>query len=598
MVLISSISKFTLFLLSLGACSGPQLTSEKEELPAPVVSEKVKKLPAFGPQSPPDSGGMQDRTKAYGLEGERGTHFYAVDLTRNSYTDLVVLPDHHSVPVFYFYNPEKKKFIKQEPGILPTGLRASFLAFNDFNRDGIVDMMTATLNQKTALNPRPLEIYRGEWKDGRVVFQQRVKQFEYSEDPISTLVFLDFNLDGELDFFQGNWFKTRALESPRPQHDRFYLGGDRFEFQEKSEILKAETQYDDDYKFFPNAKPTFSATLCDVDLNGYPDVLTSSSEGEADKMWLNLWNDNFNRRILEDYAEEAGYDQDQIGALVSRGGGHGLFSSCADYNNNGLIDIFKSELTHSYEAQERDRSSILTGKRFEFPPQFIRTPYEFERLESRWTHAAKRGRFVDLNFDGLLDLLVDNSGFPPYTRLMLFQQNSDHSFQDQAKALGLDLMNPSGSIIVDLNKDGRADIITGQVSIREERIKSRIYVFENQIPYEGRRILRVFPKGTRSHPEALGARLILTTDERQQQRFVKTTLGGTPSQHEAGVFFGLKKGEKVESLRVVWPYEESKQKPLEVEYDLSGLKFNQFLEVSVCEDGRRLKGREASCLPH
>lgn len=595
--MISSIFKLSIVFL-LGSCSTQKSSPPQLERPeAREETKAVEEQPVFGPRSASVSNGMQDKTLEYGLEAELGTHFYAVDLNRDSYTDLAVLPDHHSVPVFYIYHPQKKKFIKQEPGILPGGIRASFLAFYDFDRDGTVDILTATLNQKTALNPRPLEIYRGEWKEDRVVFHQRVQRFEYGDDPVSSLVLLDFNLDGELDIFQANWFNTSSAKGPRAIHDRFLQGQGNFKFDERTELLRSEAQYDEDYKIFPHARPTFSASFCDVDLNGYPDILTSSSEGEPDKMWLNIWSEDFKRRIFEDYAEESGYDQDMIGELVSRGGGHGLVSTCADYNNNGFIDILKSELSHSYEPEQRDRSSILTGKGLMFPPQFIRTPYEFERFDGRWSHAAKRARFVDLNFDGLLDILADNSSFPPYTRLMLFLQNSDHSFQDQAEKLGLDLMNPSGSIVVDINKDGRPDIITGQVAIREARIEPRIYVFENQIPYEGRRILRIFPKGTRSHPQALGARLILTTSERQQQRFVNTTLGPTPSQHEAGTFFGLQKGEELETLRVVWPFEESEQEPLQVEYDLSGLKFKKFLELTICEDGSSHNGRQASCLP-
>jgi hypothetical protein len=597
MVLISSIYKCFVFLVLIELVGCATKTP-----PPPVLNEEAKEenkpqvTPEFGPQSV-QIPSFKDKTKSYGLEGEQGTHFYAVDLNQDGFTDLVVLPDHYSVPVFYLYHPEQEKFVRQPAGIfLPSEVRASFLSFYDFDRDGHLDLMSATLNQKTEINPRPLEIYSGDWNGQHLIFHKKVKRFEYTEDPVSTLTFLDFDLDGELDFFQGNWFDTRSSRNPRPMHDRFYLGNEGFNFEEKTELLNLETRYDDDYKVFLNSRPTFSSSLCDVDLNGYPDILTSSSEGEADKLWLNLWSEKYNRRIFDDYAKETGYDQDMTGRLVPRGGGHGLFSACSDYNNNGLIDILKSEFTHSYEAEQRDRSSILTGKSFDFPPQFIRTPYEFERLEERWTHAAKRGRFIDLNFDGLLDILVDNSSFPPYTRLMLFQQNPDHSFQDQAKSLGLNFMNPSGSIILDVNKDGRPDIISGQVSIRDVRIKRRVYVFENQIPYDGRRILRVFPKGVNSHPQAIGARVILRTNKRQQQRFLRTTLGATPSQHEAGVFFGIEKDESLKSLKVVWPYEKNGS-PLTLSYDVSSLDFNKFMEIVVCEDGRLHKKRRSSCLP-
>ena len=80
--------------------------------------------------------------------------------------------------------------------------------------------------------------------------------------------------------------------------------------------------------------------------------------------------------------------------------------------------------------------------------------------------SSRRGSWVDFNNDGLLDLLVDNSGFPPHSKLIMFYQNEDHSFEDQSVQLGVDITNPLNTTILDFNRDGKMDFITFQTDTR------------------------------------------------------------------------------------------------------------------------------------
>lgn len=582
-------------LLSCSSSKRPALTpntSTTSESPAP----ERPPLEA-GPTSPQSNKAFVDKTADYGLDGVRGVRFYAVDLNNNSYSDLVILPDFYSVPEFYYFNPEKMKFIKDDVTRIPDGLRASFLAFYDFDNDGVLDVIVGTLNQSRSFRPIPLKFFKGQLEEDRLVFEHKERAIPKHTEPVASVLVLDYDLDGKLDFFQGNWFDMTQDRRP-PIPDRLYRGSG-LRFHEDSARLQGERDFDRALNTFTNATPTFSASFCDLDGNGYPDILTASAGGHENKMWLNLAAQSFSGRMFRNYAEESGYAEDDIGSMNPLGGGYTNFSICTDYNNNGIIDILVGELTHPYDPESRDRSSFLTGATLDFPPRFIRTEYHYDEVGPK-TQADQRGVFVDLNRDGLIDVLVDNSGFPPDSRLIAFVQNEDHSFEDQAINLGIDIVNPVGTIVLDVNRDGRMDILTGQVATRDSRIQPRLYLFENQLPYNDKRSLRVFLRGEKSNRQGIGATLKLSHGQVVQTRFATFQDGPQPSQNEEGVFFGLGQNSTLSSLKVIWPYYEvggegESGKVLEMSYDLSKLKFERHLDITVCESGSVLKGRRPSC---
>lgn len=585
---------------AISSCSSstPVSTPEIEDSVARKEAPEKSETPVIQPgPSNISASAFIDKTEEYGLAGISGTQFYAVDLNNNGHTDLVVLPDFFSVPDFYYFDPIKKKFIHDSVGALPAGLRASFLAFYDFDKDGVRDLVMATFNQRSAFEPSPALFFKGSLVNHKLVLTEVEQSLGVPGLPTSSLAILDFDLDGKLDIFLGNWVdNTKQLR--RTIQDKLLKGREGLRFEDQTKILKGESEFDRGQNIYPNALPTAGATICDVDQNGLIDILTVSSGGESNRMWLNL-NLQTTGQYFQDFAKESGYAHDEIGKWEPQSGGHSLFSLCTDYNNNGLMDIFISELTHSYDPESRDRSSVLSGSTFDFPPQFIRTPYEFDDGRASWTQAGRRGVFLDFNNDGLIDFLVDNSGFPPDTRMLVFQQNSDHSYEEKAAALGLDILNPSGTIVLDVNKDGRQDILTGQISVRDASIKQRVYLFENQIPREGRRSLRVFPKGTKGNAHALGAKIRLKSNQRSQTRMVSYSDGSTPSQNEEGISFGLDVNETPLQIEVTWPTPEARDRPLKAltrVYDLrEKINFNEFIDLTVCENGSYRLGRKAKC---
>jgi hypothetical protein len=263
------------------------------------------------------------------------------------------------------------------------------------------------------------------------------------------------------------------------------------------------------------------------------------------------------------------------------------------------MDVFLGELTHAYDNESVDKSSILTGSKETYPPYFIRTEYLSDALSESWNQGDRRGVWTDYNLDGRIDLLVDNSGFPPFSRLVMFEQDESRAFTNVASQLGLDIVNPTGSITIDLNQDGLQDIITSQNNIRRSDIKPRLYVFENHSPVPGRKAIRVYLNGIKSSAQGVGAMVMLyTRNEKRkiiQRRWNEFSQGGLMSQNEEGVHFGIDAGVDVVGLKVRWPYVNKSGfklgQVLEKLYPLQGFMNKNFVEVTVCEDGKILPGK-------
>lgn len=526
-----------------------------------------------------------DATEKFGLAGVKAVHLYAVDFNNDTHTDLVVLPGFYSSPEFYQFNYKAKKFVRVS-SLFEEEVRASFLNFADINNDGILDVLVATLNQKTELTKRPLRFYFGKnKKDGTLYFKKKEKIISTSKDPISTALLFDMNLDGVLDLFVGNWFYTKK-DRPVAKTNILYLM-EKGKYKDQSVLLENENQFKRSYDKYINARPTFTAAICDIDQNGYPDILTGNSSGYKNKLWLNIKNPQGNR-YYKDFGESSRFASDSEGSSSKLGGGNTFALHCADYNNDTIMDIFVGELSHSYDQETRDRSSILSGEKLDFPPSFIRTEYHLSSGEKNWSQGDRRGVWADLNADGLLDLIVDNSGFPPNSRLVIFMQDQTHAYENKSIEFGIDILNPSGTVVLDIDKDGLLDIITGQTQVRNSKIDSSLYVFQNYLKVKGNRSVTFYLEGEKANRMGIGANIILKTQELTQRRYVTFAEGSLPSQNSRGVHFGLGK-HILKTVKVVWPIAvktSGRAEPLVRTYDLTSFKFRKHIDVTLCDSGK------------
>ncbi len=535
-----------------------------------------------------------DKTEQYGLENISATYMAAVDLNEDNFTDLVLIKEYFSQPEFYIFNPTHKKFEKS-PTFFEEVPKASYALFYDFTGDNVLDVVIGVLNQKTEISKRPLRLFKGFFKKRELRFKEEVGAFSLEAHPTATLGVVDFDLDGDLDLFVGNWLE-HVQRGTIPSKD-FLLENKSGKFSDVSHLLEGEDEFNPDQTMRMNAIPTFSSQVCDMDLNGFPDILAVGTHSYLNKLWLNRYSSKQSARVFRNYGIGSLFAGDPEGNLSSRGGGRTFGVACADYNQDGIMDVFLGELSHNYDSDVVDKSSILTGSSAKFPPTFIRTEYQLDAHDIKWNQADRRGVWLDYDNNGLVDLLVDNSGYPPHTRMLLFKQLPDHSFENKGKEVGIDIVNPLSTISLDINKDGKMDILTAQSELRDARIKRRLYLFENNSKNENRSI-RFYLEGKKSNKLGLNATISLKVkgdgkvDKRTQH--VNYSYGGLVPQNEVGVHYGIKSGETPLSVEVMWPHAESinlnKLENLK-HYDLGSLDFKRTINVTLCESGKFLVGR-------
>jgi hypothetical protein len=594
----------TVFLITSCSTPRPRFSVDEESIKLSeeleALSKKVQN-PTYGP-TVKEAGTFVDKTTDYGLKDLFAVTFNAIDFNFDGFTDLVILPTYYSRPKFYVWDPVKNKFELWGHDPLPLDFKASFLLFYDLNKDSVPDLISGVLNQRSEVSQIPLKVFYGLLKNDKLTLKEAPEALKLPAEPTSSVSVIDFDLDGWPDLFISNWFENKNNQFI-PVSDRL-LRNNKGVFEDVTVLLKGEAQKSQDQLYPPNARPTFGASTCDIDQNGWPDILTVSSSGHKNKLWMNLREPQSGDRFFDDVGAVSNYASDPDGSLVPTGGGRSFFSACSDYNDDGLMDIFLGELSHAYDNDSVDKSSVLTGSRETFPPYFLRTEYLSDATSESWNQGDRRAVWTDYNIDGRSDILVDNSGFPPYSRLVLFEQDESRAFINVASQSGIDIVNPAGTITLDVNKDGLPDILTSQNNVRRAEIPARLYFFQNMGNYPGRKSIKVHLDGTQSNTQALGAMvmLYLKVKDRKfiQRRWVEYTQGGLPSQNEEGILFGVDVGMNPVGIKVRWPIlKKSGFGPgdvLEKLYPLSDLMTKNHVEVTVCEDGRIMAGK-MSCSP-
>lgn len=547
----------------------------------------------FMPSAAQNKTAFRDVSADLGLEGVSATSIYAVDFDGDSYTDLVFLPDFYSIPDFYRYDPQLKRFTQYQKPLFTQEVWASYLLFFDYNRDGLLDMVAGAPKRQTALHQHPLRLFVASKQKGELQYREQPEVFANELYPSYSLAPIDIDLDGNLDFYIANWYHSnrgKMMVTP----DRLYHW-QKGKYRDVTPLLSGELDYLDELQLYANARPTYAASICDVDQNGHPDIMTSSSNGMSNKLWLNVMISKTDRGF-EDHGPASGFASDQDGVLDRMGGGDSYFARCLDYNNDGIVDIVAGELSHSYDASTRDRSAILSGSTFKFPPRFIRTEYFMDNGQSSWNQGDKRVTILDYNLDGLPDLIVDNNGFPPDSRLIFFHQDENHAYRDLGQEYGVNLSNPSGTVTLDFNRDGLPDFISGQVSTRSQQMKRRVFLFQNIGQYPEQRSVGLSLFGVKSNSMGWGAAVKLVGSEHTQWRYHYPFNGGFSSQDEDGMIFGLGQTEQLKRVEVTWPTLNAKGSPLKVSYQLPLSKGKKKLHFTLCESGEILEGKQA-CQP-
>jgi enediyne biosynthesis protein E4 len=360
--------------------------------------------------------------------------------------------------------------------------------------------------------------------------------------------FVDYDNDGKLDLFVTNYIdldlKTAPLPGtgsclfqgmavncgpqglPRARNHLFHNNGDGTftDVTERAGIGKAPPSYG------------LGVLIGDFDNDGRPDIYVAN-DSDMSYMFWNNGDGTFTEGGLE------------AGVATSRDGRNqsGMGVSAADYNCDGLLDIFKTNFSDDLPNLYRNM-----GKRF------------FEEVTqsaglSVYSRLLGWGcGFFDCNNDGWPDILyVNGHVYPEVERVkgpthykqpkILYINLGNGTFRDASSLAGpgiTSLASARGCAFADFDNDGCIDVLINPINSVPQLLHCESRTGNNWIT------LKLV--GTKSNRSAIGARVKCVTAGHRQMDEVRSG-GSFYSQNDLRIHFGLGKAARIDELEVRWP---------------------------------------------
>jgi hypothetical protein len=476
------------------------------------------------------------------------------DYDRDGLDDIYVVTSLKDAPNALFRNKGNFQFEDMAPKLgladvnkEQTGTSAHAIWF-DYDGDGWLDLLLLRFGQ--------LSLYHN--LQG-LAFEEKAKASGLARllNAMAAAAF-DYDRDGDLDLYIGGYF---------PEKDFNHLPDTKVLF----DSWETSRNGGPNYLFRNNGNGTFTDVTAaaqaedtgwsmalghgDLDNDGWQDLYVANDFG-PDTIFRNLGNGTF-----------ANMTQAAIGADTKKG----MNAEVADYNNDGLLDIYVTNMTEPYLHE----CNMLWENHGAF--KFSDVATEVGACDTGWGWGAK---FFDADNDGLQDLYVANgfisAGPEDYMHKLLdfvFQEGIDlrdatqwpdmagysmaghernvflhqkfGNFVSQGAEAGVDDPGDArGVATADFDRDGKMDFLVTNVA-------GPMRLFRNVSESQGHWIGFVLRQGT-ANPYAVGARVSIETDTEKMLREVAVG-NGFNSQSALGLHFGLGRADKIAKLSVVWP---------------------------------------------
>ncbi|WP_445736160.1 FG-GAP-like repeat-containing protein [Mariniflexile sp.] len=467
----------------------------------------------------------------------------------------------------------------------------------DVNGDGFMDIY-CSVGGKFGNKHNELYINNGD-----LTFTESAAK--YGIDDIGNSVqatFFDYDLDGDLDLYVANYPPTKfnALQS-------YY----QYKMHNPSDV-ETDKLFRNDGGTFTNVTDaaglrsfglTLSATVGDLNNDGWPDLYVSNDFSSPDFFYINNKNGTFSEHVKEATKQTAFY---------------GMGVDIADFNNDQLLDILQVDMMAKDNRRQKANMASMNPNLFwntvdaGFHYQYMQNELQMNNgnlLDSvpvfsnvsriagvsntDWSWGPL---FADLDNDGWKDIFISNgtrreinnqdyfkkvnkealnenpknslekSLAIPSEKIdnFVFKNNGDLTFKKVNEDWGLtDKGFSNGCVYVDLDNDGDLEIITNNID-------DTASVFENKSSDKNNFITLNF-KGPDKNKFGLGVKAFVSTQGNTQ--FQEMTLTrGFQSSVSPQLHFGIGQASIVDSLKIIWPGGKIQK--------LKNVSKNQFLDVN------------------
>ena len=417
-----------------------------------------------------------------------------------------------------------------------TGHHSDGGIFADVDNDGDLDLFTlAYLHRAYHAESDTNDLYLN---DGEGHFTLAPNS-PFHQEPVwntAAAVFVDWDLDGNIDLYIGNWYMDDDLTV-----DQLYRGHGDGSFTNVTSSAGIDQ------------KPTCVYAVATFDWNddGYPDLFAPPySRTNLNSIPVH-WRNNGDGTFTQVQAETH-YDQYRgvWGQTVSFG------SMPRDFDRDGDQD-FLEVITHGKGDGDdgNTHSTAVPNVAGVFSWDFWRVHDRGDEDPDLTHHGDHYATWFDYDGDGLVDFALTESGYDN-NHLYLFHHLPDHSFAPATVGSGLDVINqenlPAHNVIaLDYDLDGDEDLIVG---IADTTHSPRL--FRNDIGNSHHWItIRLEGEGTAGHANraAIGAKVEVTAGGITWTREVYAGNGHMGPQHPLALTFALGDATSIDTIRVRWP---------------------------------------------
>ncbi len=490
-------------------------------------------------------------TKKYAFEST-GSGVALIDYDRDGYPDIFLINGSrlegftsNAVPTNHlFHNNRDGTFtdVTTQAGVGSSGWGQG-VCVGDFDNDGLDDLFVTYYGRQNIL-------YRNNG-DGTFKDVTAMAGLDESSRNWSTgCAFIDYDRDGRLDLFVASYVDFNLATAGLPGSGPNCLSrnvpvfcGPRGLAAAQSRLYHNQGQgrFVDVSAATGIGKTTdcygLSVLTGDFENRGWPDVYVACDSTPS------LFFRNNGHGGFEERGVRAGIAYDEDGREQA-----GMGLSAADYDNDGWLDIFKTNFEDDVpDLYHNEGDGTFTFRTFD------------AKLGFHLKYLSWGGGFFDYDNDGWPDIFIANGHvYPelehhnhaesPYRQRNLLYRNAGNGrFEDITSMAGPGLeLRRSGRGVAfgDLNNDGRVDIL-----VNNQNDPPTLLHNEGGSPDHWTSIRTV---GTKSNLDGIGARVALVAGGRRQIQEVRSG-GSYLSQNDLRLHFGLGSAAKIDRIEVRWP---------------------------------------------
>lgn len=401
-------------------------------------------------------------------------------------------------------------------------VRKTCVTTGDYNNDGYRDIILGTggnLPEILLKNNR-----NGTFSNVSKEAGITSKTFAFS------LTFNDFNQDGWLDIYVGNY--GPAPNEPGLPNVLYQNNGDGT-FTDVTDIQKV------------GDKGCALATIfSDIDNDNDLDLLVVNDFGLVQGANA-LYEYDSNQKLFKNISLSSGFNTPIYGMGISQ----------LDINEDGYFDYYLTNIRHNLLMVNQKNNTFLDNARnlnmtFPFIPKSFNPDFATELESTSWA-----ALMYDYDCDSYIDVFVTTGHVQtPFNYSdpdKVLKNIGNNTFEDVSDELGFNYTERSrGAALFDYDNDGDMDIIVNVVNLVREGTGRSIF-YRNDYKHNNN-WLKIKLVGSKINRDAFGSRIKVYFGDRMLMKELDGGGGTYTSQSSQYIHFGLAQNKQVDSIEVIW----------------------------------------------